>query len=164
MVLLNKVKLKARFAKENIMAKLTEAEKRKNWEKTVGSSENDMEPLSKERKEALSSKVDVKEMPTSKERFLRAYGNELSDAKKQFKETGNIPESRTENLGPGVFGIGASSDSIAKGHILGRQEMREAIKKERARAGMKKGGMVKSSASKRADGIATKGKTRGRLI
>ena len=30
--------------------------------------------------------------------------------------------------------------------------------------GMKKGGMVKSSASKRADGIATKGKTRGRFV
>jgi hypothetical protein len=29
--------------------------------------------------------------------------------------------------------------------------------------GMKKGGMVKSSASKRADGIATKGKTRGKI-
>ena len=28
---------------------------------------------------------------------------------------------------------------------------------------MKKGGMVKSSASKRADGIATKGKTRGKI-
>jgi hypothetical protein len=155
------------------MAKLTEAEKRKNWEKTVGSSENDMEPLSKERKEALSSKVDVKEMPTSKERFLRAYGNELSDAKKQFKETGNIPESRTENLGPGVFGIGASSDSIAKGHILGRQEMREAIKKERARAGMKKGGKVKTkcmasggkvSQLAKANGIAIKGKTKGRIV
>jgi hypothetical protein len=30
--------------------------------------------------------------------------------------------------------------------------------------GMKKGGVVKSSASKRADGIATKGKTRGRMV
>ena len=29
---------------------------------------------------------------------------------------------------------------------------------------MKKGGMVKSSASKRADGIATKGKTKGRFV
>ena len=29
---------------------------------------------------------------------------------------------------------------------------------------MKKGGQVKSSASKRADGIATKGKTRGRMV
>jgi hypothetical protein len=31
-------------------------------------------------------------------------------------------------------------------------------------AGMKKGGSVKSSASRRADGIATKGKTKGRMI
>lgn len=30
--------------------------------------------------------------------------------------------------------------------------------------GMKKGGSVKSSASRRADGIATKGKTKGRMI
>lgn len=30
--------------------------------------------------------------------------------------------------------------------------------------GAKKGGMVKSSASRRADGIATKGKTRGRMV
>jgi hypothetical protein len=29
---------------------------------------------------------------------------------------------------------------------------------------MKKGGMVKSSASKRADGIAKKGKTRGKMV
>jgi hypothetical protein len=155
------------------MAKLTEAEKRKNFERTVGTSENDMGPLSKERKEALTSKADVKEMPESKARFLRAYGQGLSDAKTQFKEAGDIPRSSMEELGPGIFGIGASSDSVAKGNILGRQEMREAIKKERARAGMKKGGavkkyakggMVKSSASKRADGCATKGKTKGRII
>ncbi len=40
--------------------------------------------------------------------------------------------------------------------------------KESSQAGrygtMKKGGMVKSSASKRADGIAKKGKTRGRMV
>lgn len=34
----------------------------------------------------------------------------------------------------------------------------------RAAMGMKKGGSVKSSASKRADGIATKGKTKGRIV
>jgi hypothetical protein len=32
------------------------------------------------------------------------------------------------------------------------------------RMGLKKGGMVKSSASKRADGIAVKGKTKGRIV
>lgn len=31
-------------------------------------------------------------------------------------------------------------------------------------SGLKKGGVVKSSASKRADGIAIKGKTRGRMV
>jgi hypothetical protein len=31
-------------------------------------------------------------------------------------------------------------------------------------AGMKKGGMVKSSASKRADGCAQRGKTRGKMV
>ena len=31
-------------------------------------------------------------------------------------------------------------------------------------AGYKKGGAVRSSASKRADGIATKGKTRGKIV
>ena len=35
---------------------------------------------------------------------------------------------------------------------------------KRESRGMKKGGVVKSSASKRADGIATKGKTRGRMV
>ena len=35
---------------------------------------------------------------------------------------------------------------------------------KRESRGMKKGGVVKSSASKRADGIATKGKTKGRMV
>lgn len=34
----------------------------------------------------------------------------------------------------------------------------------RAAMGMKKGGSVKSSASKRADGCATRGKTKGRMV
>ena len=35
---------------------------------------------------------------------------------------------------------------------------------KRESRGMKKGGVVKSSASKRADGIAAKGKTRGKIV
>ena len=35
---------------------------------------------------------------------------------------------------------------------------------QRETRGMKKGGAVKSSASKRADGIAMKGKTKGRMV
>jgi hypothetical protein len=46
------------------------------------------------------------------------------------------------------------------------KDMRDDKKKEEDKAkGMKKGGAVKmSSASKRADGIATKGKTKGRIV
>jgi hypothetical protein len=140
--------------------------------KIKGPTNDDMGPLSKERKEALSSKVDVTEMPESKARFLRSYGQGLSDAKTQFKEAGNIPKSSMEELGPGIFGIGASSDQVAKGNILGRQEMRDAIKKERARAGMKKGGAIKvkkmasggkTSQLAKANGIAVRGKTRGKI-
>ena len=47
-----------------------------------------------------------------------------------------------------------------------KRRMEEQAAAEQAAAqGMKKGGRVKmSSASKRADGIATKGKTRGRMV
>ena len=47
------------------------------------------------------------------------------------------------------------------------EDMDDFAKRAKERAAkkikMKKGGMVKSSASKRADGIAMKGKTRGRM-
>jgi hypothetical protein len=46
-----------------------------------------------------------------------------------------------------------------------KQKEREAKDEmKRETRGMKKGGMVKSSASKRADGIAMKGKTKGRIV
>jgi hypothetical protein len=45
------------------------------------------------------------------------------------------------------------------------QEAREAAAEERRETrGLKKGGMVKSSASKRADGCAVKGKTKGKMV
>jgi hypothetical protein len=48
------------------------------------------------------------------------------------------------------------------------EDMDDFAKRAKERAAkkikMKKGGMVKSSASKRADGIALRGKTRGRMV
>jgi hypothetical protein len=45
------------------------------------------------------------------------------------------------------------------------QEAKEAADEERRETrGMKKGGVVKSSASKRADGCAKRGKTKGRMV
>lgn len=58
----------------------------------------------------------------------------------------------------------------ARDDIKSGMKMRESVS-EKARegeayqnAGYKKGGMVKSSASKRADGCAIKGKTRGKMV
>ena len=46
-----------------------------------------------------------------------------------------------------------------------RRAQEQAAAEQAAAQGMKKGGRVKmSSASKRADGIATKGKTKGRIV
>ena len=46
-----------------------------------------------------------------------------------------------------------------------KQEAKEAADEERRETrGMKKGGVVKSSASKRADGCAKRGKTKGRMV
>jgi hypothetical protein len=51
------------------------------------------------------------------------------------------------------------------------QEGKEAVEKKSKKGkkaggtvNMKKGGMIKSSASKRADGVAKKGKTKGRMV
>lgn len=61
--------------------------------------------------------------------------------------------------------IGEGHESSRKGLQQGFDEMRAAKKAEakRPKKSMKKGGSVKS-ASKRADGCCTKGKTKGRYI
>lgn len=45
-----------------------------------------------------------------------------------------------------------------------KAERESEAEKKRESRGMKKGGSVKSSASKRADGCASRGKTRGRMV
>jgi len=57
-----------------------------------------------------------------------------------------------------LFGTGAGMGS-APGNMTGMGPAGA-----RASFGMKKGGVVKSSASKRADGIAQRGKTKGRMV
>lgn len=79
------------------------------------------------------------------------------------------------SLGAGAQAAGRATSNAAweRGESLRemepevRQDMREAAAEERREAkeprGMKKGGKV-SSASSRADGIAKRGKTRGRMV
>ena len=68
----------------------------------------------------------------------------------------------------GSFGaaVPGMSRSLKKDEEEEKRRMEEQAAAEQAAAqGMKKGGKVKmSSASKRADGIATKGKTKGRIV
>ncbi len=47
---------------------------------------------------------------------------------------------------------------------LGQANFKRLDEEDVKEMGLKKGGVVKSSASKRADGCATKGKTRGKMI
>ena len=78
--------------------------------------------------------------------------------------------------GATASGMPREARGVTRGDVPGSQvyaqinadriaRQRRAAEEERFMSGgMKKGGVVKSSASKRADGIATKGKTRGRMI
>ena len=66
--------------------------------------------------------------------------------------------------GEGLFGNAVGIlPAIAKDARDDREEKKKAAAAAGAPA-MKKGGMVKSSASKRADGCAQRGKTKGRMV
>ena len=97
-----------------------------------------------------------------KAKYLKSYGAGLKDSLDTFKRRGDLDMEMSRTASPEGQGF---------------EEMKDAIRSERKRAGlptenMKKGGAVKkyakggsvSSASKRADGCATKGKTKGRII
>jgi hypothetical protein len=116
------------------MAKLTEAEKRKNFERTVGSSENDMGPLRKD---------------------LKAYENEIMSkppvkARKQYLEDEMANYNLKKTLAP------KDKRNMIPGTV---NEADTSSNKLNLMPEYKKGGKV-SSASKRADGIAIRGKTR----
>ena len=95
-----------------------------------------------------------------KAKYLKSYGAGLKDSLDVFKRRGDLDMEMSRTASPEGQGF---------------EEMKDAIRSERKRAGlptenMKKGGMIKTkkyskggTASSRADGIATKGKTRGKI-
>jgi hypothetical protein len=86
-------------------------------------------------------------------------GEYLEGAKSLGKGTAAALGSMVSNP---VVGVGAAINRAVGGKKDSAEESRE--KAESAGVGvMKKGGMVKSSASSRADGIAQRGKTRGKV-
>ena len=84
----------------------------------------------------------------------------MSDALK--KVAGSLSPIYGMASGHGAFGQLGESGVLGLGPALLAEE-RERRKAEKAAAGMKKGGKV-GSASKRADGCAQRGKTRGKVI
>jgi hypothetical protein len=129
-----------------------------------------------------NEKAELKRANYAKE---RSVGNNI--AYRQFKRSGTEGIDTEPDLIDRL--MGASKDDAK---YQSAKEMKKALESERARVNVsdeldakrkamydsakkddmglpagartyKKGGMVKSSASKRADGIATKGKTRGKI-
>jgi hypothetical protein len=93
-----------------------------------------------------------------------------------FKAMGLIPAALSGAFGKKNrgFGLGLLPGLLYKDQYKDREEERAAAEQTAATGDAsqnpqplvtrKKGGMVKSSASKRADGIAIKGKTKGRIV
>jgi len=134
------------------MAKLTEAEKRKNFERTVGTSENDMGPLPEPKgysPKDISSK-------TPEPTFKSDVDNMVSGAKKVNKKIDDTLDPVRKAI---IKAAGKEEPGILGKYSKLSRDLPEA---------KKKGGMVKKyskggTASSRADGIATKGKTRGKI-
>ena len=129
------------------MAKLTEAQKRKNFERTVGSSENDMGPL---RKDLKAYEDEIMSRPE-----MKARKNYLENDRANYQARKMLAPKDQRVMIPGTV----NEADTSSGRLSVMPEY-------------KKGGMIKtkkyskggSTASKRADGCATKGKTKGRII
>ena len=140
------------------MAKLTEAQKRKNFEATVGSSENDMGPISGPKGYSPKDASSKKPEPT----FKSDVDDIVSTVKKVDRKINDkfdpLREVMAKAAGKEEPGILSKYSGLTK-FVPKEKKMKKggAVKK------MAKGGSV-SSASKRADGCATKGKTKGRMI
>jgi hypothetical protein len=132
------------------MAKLTEAEKRKNFEATVGSSENDMGPLPEPKGYSPKNVSSKKPEPT----FKSDVDDIVSGVKKFDKKI-------DDTLVDPVRKVMAKAAGKEEKGILGKyskfsKDLPEAKKKGGAVKKMAKGG----TASSRADGCAVRGKTR----
>jgi len=138
------------------MAKVTEAQKRKNYEATVGSSENDMGPDNKEQylygyKKGLDEQG--KYMPTKD-----------TELKRKLSKAMLLTDKEIPNRLPSALPTDPQlKDPFARGRNQGRDEMAKSYTEEQAKK--KKGGMIKKmsnggTASSRADGCAVRGKTK----
>ena len=84
------------------------------------------------------------------------------------RSTESVNRALNDDFGPLGYDV---QDMLARAdYDRANKEAENELKREASRAetmktvNKKKGGMIKSSASKRADGIAQRGKTRGRIV
>ena len=131
----------------------------------------------REAAEAKKAKVETKAAKriVTKEELAKSGFDNLRDflnAERGLKrrDTMRTPAQEAADDAKIAAAMGKSDRSVAKaeGSFADRQSYKRATKEaqadeKRKAMGMKKGGSV-GSASKRADGIATRGKTRGRMV
>ena len=160
-------------AREDYLAKKTPPIKETGTFKGTDTAEPDLDykdkkaaPVAQPKKAAQPKKTESKrglvDEPPAKlgsQGSFKFDSKAAEDVKSTPKPSDDTSKKTKYGIGPyGAFGSIHKAISEFKTPAEVRSEERR--KRE---AGMKKGGMVKSSASKRADGIAQRGKTRGRI-
>jgi hypothetical protein len=107
---------------------------------------------------------------TAKKETYRDFAGKVQ-VKKGAAERDAEMAARRANVMSGLRNIGSSISDVfsrAKQNYESTRPVSRQVQKEReqaaSRGNLAKGGMARSSASKRADGIATKGKTRGKYL
>jgi uncharacterized protein involved in type VI secretion and phage assembly len=117
-------------------------------------------------------KEEAKEEPKA-QRFGDAFKQARKSGLKTFEWNGKkyTTETAEEKAARKTAAPKPSALSVSKadGSFSDRQEYKRAVKdrqkeQQRKAMGMKSGGMVKSSASKRGDGCAQRGHTKGRMV
>ena len=90
----------------------------------------------------------------------KRYTTELAKPKAKKEE----PTVKLEAEKVATSTDGSYNPDLANRMAIAKQANYDRESQEGRYGSMKKGGMVKSSASKRADGCATRGKTRGKIV
>lgn len=99
-------------------------------------------------KNAMDKVQDLQDKAPTQEDYEKAWENAKKNPKSAPKFIDGMPPKETSDVKKGLEQGLKAMDGKGLGKALG----------------MKKGGMVKSSASKRADGCAIRGKTKGRIV
>ena len=111
-------------------------------------------PAKPPKKDKVFSKTQENQILKALNAMDKDLGIDKLDDKKGLKRIfDKVEKSRSSSGSRGGMGGGGGMNPIDLERVPGKRPLK-----------MKKGGSIKSSASKRADGIAKKGKTRGKMV